>query len=83
MSKFQVVDKESDETKARRKFNREFSKARFRGTSNSDFSKTDVKFKESCEKAGVEATPRQASKYRQKCGAAYNNRNNKVGENNE
>lgn len=32
-------------------------------------------FKEACEKAGIEPTRRQASKFRRKMGLAYQNRN--------
>ena len=73
--KFEVVDKESPETKARRKFNAEFAKKMFRGQSNADFAKSDVAFQEACNDAGVQPTARQASKYRRKDGAAYNMRN--------
>lgn len=73
--KFNVVDKESEETKARRKANRAFAKQRFRGLSNVDFAKTDSAFKEACERTGTEPTARQASKWRQKNGKAYNGRN--------
>ena len=43
---------------------------------NREFAKTDEQFKAACEKAGVQPTPRQASKYRRKMGRAYNARNN-------
>ena len=39
---------------------------------NAKFAKEDSVFIKLCETAGVEATPRQASKYRNKYGAAYN-----------
>lgn len=38
---------------------------------NRQFSKTDKNFLSACEKAGVEPTARQASKYRNKKGLAY------------
>ena len=66
--------KDSPETLARRKANAAFSKMMFRGQSNVDFSKTDVAFQTACSNAGVEATTRQASKYRNKTGAAYNSK---------
>lgn len=67
----EFVDRESPETKARRKANAQFAKKMFRGMSNVQFAKTDVAFQEACSKAGVEPTPRQASKYRNKQGKAY------------
>jgi len=39
-----------------------------------EFVKIDDKFRKACENAGVAPTPRQAAKYRQKRGAAYNAR---------
>ena len=39
--------------------------------SNSEFSKTNKKFKEFCKIAGVEPTVRQASKWRNQKGSAY------------
>ena len=69
------MDKESEETKARRKANAEFAKKRFRGISNADFAKTDQAFKTACEKTNTQPTSRQASKWRQKTGKAYNGRN--------
>ena len=38
---------------------------------NKDFAKKDSVFQAACAKAGVEATARQASKYRMKKGTAY------------
>lgn len=38
---------------------------------NKEFASQDSKFQNACQKAGVEATPRQASKYRNKKGKAY------------
>jgi len=38
------------------------------------FAKEDVKFQAACDKAGVKATSRQASKWRNKIGSAYANR---------
>ena len=53
-----------------------FAKNNFvKNPSNAIFTKTDIKFMEACQQAGIVATVRQASKYRRKCGAAYNMRN--------
>ena len=41
------------------------------GITHAEFSKTDPMFKNACEKAGVEPTIRQASKWRNKKGKAY------------
>jgi hypothetical protein len=41
------------------------------GVCNAIFAKTDETFKKKCEKAKVEPTKRQASKYRRKFGSAY------------
>lgn len=38
---------------------------------NKEFAANDTKFKAACEKASVEATARQASKYRNEKGSAY------------
>lgn len=38
---------------------------------NRTFAANDTSFHEACKLAGVEATPRQASKFRNKKGAAY------------
>jgi hypothetical protein len=38
---------------------------------NAMFSRDDVIFKKACELAHIEATKRQASKYRRKIGSAY------------
>jgi hypothetical protein len=38
---------------------------------NKDFAKTDTKFREACEKAGITPTARQASKWRMKRGKAW------------
>lgn len=65
-------DKDSPETIARRKANAQLQKLFFRGKSNLQFSKEDQNFRNACEKAGVEPTMRQASKYRRKTGKAYN-----------
>lgn len=65
------TDKESPQTIARRKANAEFAAKRLRGESNLNFSKNNEHFKQACADAGVEATARQASKFRSKKGAAY------------
>ena len=39
-----------------------------------EFAKADDKFRKACEAANVEPTSRQAAKYRQKRGAAFNAR---------
>lgn len=41
---------------------------------NYEFSKTDLLFKKACELAGVKATTRQASKWRNKKGRAFEER---------
>lgn len=41
---------------------------------NKMFAGADEVFKKACEKAGIPATVRQASKYRMKKGLAYKNR---------
>jgi len=46
---------------------------------NAEFSKKDPAFKEACEKARVERTPRQASKYRNQKGSAWKARKPKDG----
>jgi len=38
---------------------------------NSKFSQTNTTFIDACQEAGVQPTARQASKWRNKCGAAY------------
>ena len=43
-------------------------------TDNKEFSNEDQAFRAACEKAGVEPTSRQASKWRRKFGAAWNNK---------
>lgn len=45
-------------------------KARHQG-SNRQFAAEDELFRTSCKMAGVEPTKRQASKWRRKCGSAY------------
>ena len=45
-----------------------------KGQSNAEYAKTNEAFRAACEKAGVDPTPRQASKYRNGIGAAYNAR---------
>lgn len=45
---------------------------------NVKFSKMDETFKVSCERAGIEPTRRQASKFRNKKGLAYKFRNEKA-----
>jgi uncharacterized protein YnzC (UPF0291/DUF896 family) len=42
-----------------------------REVSNAKFAKTDQNFKDACELAGLEATSRQASKFRNKQGKAF------------
>lgn len=71
-----VKTKDSPETIARRKINAELAIKKFRGISNLDFSKKDVAFREACAKVGIEPTSRQASKWRNKSGKAYNERSN-------
>lgn len=44
---------------------------------NREFSKTDEHFINACEKAGIKATVRQASKFRREVGAAYKAKKNK------
>lgn len=39
---------------------------------NRTFSQTNGRFQNGCELAGIKVTPRQASKWRQQKGAAYN-----------
>lgn len=39
--------------------------------SNAAFAKADQAFQSACQKAGIEPTPRQASKWRRKTGLAY------------
>ena len=39
---------------------------------NRKFAETDVKFQSACSEAGVQATARQASKFRMKRGKAFN-----------
>jgi len=41
---------------------------------NKEFAKNDAAFKAACEKAGINPTSRQASKWRNKSGAAWNAR---------
>lgn len=41
---------------------------------NHEFASTDLLFYECCRLAGIDPTPRQASKYRNQCGAAYAHR---------
>ena len=41
---------------------------------NTEFAKTNKEFKLACSRAGVEPTPRQASKFRRKRGLAYTKR---------
>jgi hypothetical protein len=43
-----------------------------KGQSNHEFAKSNGTFIQACEAAGVEPTVRQASKFRNKRGAAYN-----------
>ena len=38
---------------------------------NREFAKSNSQFKAACEKAGIPATQRQASRYRRKMGKAY------------
>ena len=38
---------------------------------NKEFAKTDPKFRAACERAGIEPTARQASKYRRGFGLAF------------
>ncbi len=45
-----------------------------RGVKNGDVLKSP-QFKEACEKAGIPATRRQASRFRRKLGLAYSHRN--------
>ena len=45
-------------------------------TTNRHFAQTDTGFKAACEEAGIHATGRQASKWRNKKGKAYAHRNN-------
>jgi len=72
MSNKEIKYKDSPETIRNRRINAEFAKMMFRGQSNLEFSKTNQDFKNACEKAGVQPTIRQASKYRRKSGKAYN-----------
>lgn len=65
-------EKDSPETIARRKANAQLQKLLFRGKSNLQFSKEDQNFINACEKAGVQPSIRQASKFRRKTGKAYN-----------
>jgi len=64
-------DNDSPETIRRRKINVIRQKAARRGLTNADFVKQDDKFKAACEKVGIPATIRQASKFRNKQGLAY------------
>ena len=43
---------------------------------NAEFAGQDEAFKSACERAGIPATKRQASKWRRKLGTAYRNRMN-------
>ena len=43
---------------------------------NKEFAQKDSGFHTACEKAGIEATKRQASKFRNQKGKAYKNRKN-------
>ena len=70
MSK-EIKHKDSPEIIAQRKANAQLQKLFFRGESNSNFSKNNEHFRSACEKAGVEPTMRQASKFRRKEGKAY------------
>lgn len=38
---------------------------------NAEFAKTDTKFTQACEKAGIKPTKRQASKWKMRKGKAY------------
>lgn len=44
-------------------------------TSHRDFAATDPQFRAACQRAGVQPTRRQASRWRRKCGSAWALRN--------
>jgi len=68
-------ENDSPATKARKAKSAEYAKRFYRGMSNADFSKSDPNFLKGCENAGIPVTTRQASKFRNKSGAAYKARN--------
>ena len=65
---------DSPQTIRNRIINAAFAKLKFRGLSNLDFSRQDSVFIDSCTKVGIEPSIRQASKYRNKQGLAYNSK---------
>ena len=58
-------------TKARKHAENQRHKSLNGGVSNRDFSKEHGQFKACCEAAGVDPSPRQASKFRNRHGAAF------------
>ncbi len=69
------IENDSPKTIARRKYFKADSKKRRRSLTNADFMKQDNTFIEACNNAGIPVTHRQASKWRNKQGIAYINRN--------
>lgn len=69
-------ENDSPEVVTRRKHFASYSKKKERGLTNLQYSKTDNGFIKACEEAETPATARQASKYRNKQGKAYQVKHN-------
>lgn len=67
-----MIDNDSAARKAHRKAYANITTKRKRTVTNLAFSKSDGGFIEACSKVGISPTGRQASKWRNKQGLAYN-----------